>query len=114
MGVPEIKDENCVDTAKIIVEKLGMNTTVIKAFRVPSKLMNKLKKLVAELNTRQCSSNIIINLRKTKPIANTFHEKWGKKPINVNSYLTIFKRKLLLKLSVLLAKPIINFFGLKT
>lgn len=97
MGVPEIKDENYVDTAKLIIGKLGLEKTVNKAFRVPSKIMNKPRKLVAELNTRQCSSDVIIKSRKTKPTGNMFHEKWGTEAIYVNSYLTIFNRNLLFK-----------------
>lgn len=83
VGVPEIKDENSIDTAKKIVSKLGVETTVKNAFRVPSKVINKPRKLVAELSTRQCSSNAIINSRKEKPRGNMFHEKWGMEAIYV-------------------------------
>lgn len=75
---------------KTIITKLGVETTVNRTFRVPSKIMNKPRKLVAELSTRLCSSNTITNSRKTKPKGNMFHEKWGMEPIYVNHYLTIF------------------------
>lgn len=39
-GVRKIKHENCVDTAKTTIKKSGVETTVNKAFRIPSKLMN--------------------------------------------------------------------------
>jgi len=73
-GVLETQDEKSVETVKTIIAKLGMETTVNRAFRVPSKIKNKPRKLVAELNTRQCSSNTISNSRKTKPKGNMFHK----------------------------------------
>jgi len=97
IGVPEIKDENCADTTKSILAKLEVNSTVSKAFRVPSKILNKPRKLVAELSTSQCSSNAIINSRKLKPTGNMFSENWGTGPIYVNNYLTFFNRNLLFK-----------------
>ncbi|VVC31128.1 Hypothetical protein CINCED_3A020810 [Cinara cedri] len=97
VGVPEIKDENSVDTAKITISKLGVETTVKNAFRVSSKVINKPRKLVAELSSRQCSINIIINFKKVKPRGNTFHEKWGMEAIYINNYLSVFNRNLLLK-----------------
>jgi len=97
IGVPEIKDENCADTTKTILAKLEVNSTVSKAFRVPSKILNNPRKLVAELSTSQCSSNTIINSRKQKPTGNMFSENWGKGPIYVNNYLTFFNRNLLFK-----------------
>lgn len=74
-----------------------MEKTVNKVFRVPSKPLNKLRKLVAELKTRQCSSDVIINSRKSKPTGNMFHEKWRTEAIYVNYYLTTFNRNLLFK-----------------
>lgn len=97
VGVPETKDENIVETVKTIITKLGVETTVNRAFRVPSKIMNNPRKLVAELSTRLCSINTITNSRKTKPKGNMFHEKWGMEPIYVNHYLTIFNRNLFFK-----------------
>jgi len=97
IGVPKIKDENCADTTKTIFAKLEVDSTVSKAFRVPSKILNKPKKLVAELCTSQCSSNAIINSRKQKPTGNMFSENWGMGPIYVNNYLTFFNRNLLFK-----------------
>lgn len=98
MGVPEIKNKNCVDTTGIIVEQLGEETMTNKAFRVLSKLMNKPRKLVAELNTRQCSRNFKSNSRKKKSTGNMFHEEWRMEEIYVNNYLTIINRNLLFKI----------------
>ena len=97
IGVPETQDENSVETVKTIIAKLGVETTVNRAFRAPSKIKNKPRKLVAELSTRQCSSITISNSRKTKPKGNMFNEKWGMEPIYVNNYLTFFNRNLLFK-----------------
>lgn len=97
IGVPEINDENCFETVKIITGKLGVDTSIKKAFRVPSKIKHKPRKLVAELNTNQCCNNIIINSRKQKPRGNMFHDNWGMEAIYVNNYLTFFNRNLLYK-----------------
>lgn len=113
IGVQETQDENNVETVKTVIKKLGVKTTVNRAFRVPSKIKKKPRKLVAELSTHQCSSNTISNSRKTKPKRNMFHEKWGMELTYVNNYLTFFNRNLLFK-TLLLAKPDINLFGLRT
>jgi len=106
--VPEINEENCFDTVKLITGKLGVETTVKKAFRVPSKIKHKPRKLVAELSSNQCSNKIIFNLRKQKPRGNMFHDNWGMEAIYVNSHLTFYNRNLLYK-----TKAFAREFGFK-
>lgn len=100
IGVPEFKEEDCLNTAKIMADKLGVESTVIKAFRVQSKTVNKSRKLVVELTCHQSSINAIICLKKQKPKGNMFHEKWGSEAIYVNNYLTQFNRNLHFKTKI--------------
>lgn len=52
MGVPETNNENCVKIIESIAESVGVKTTVIKAFRIKSKVNNKSRKIMAELQSK--------------------------------------------------------------
>jgi len=74
MSVPEIQDEICVDTANLILNKLGFEKLASKAFCVQSKVAKGPRKLVVELSTGQNSNNIVSSSRKQKPRGNTVHK----------------------------------------
>ncbi|XP_025420837.1 uncharacterized protein LOC112690943 [Sipha flava] len=97
IGIPEIQNEVCADTAKLILAKLNEESSVKKAFRVQSRDSKKPRKLVIEVNTPQCSSKIISSSKIQKPRGITFHDQWGNEPIYVNNFLTLYNRNLLFK-----------------
>lgn len=53
MGVPEANNEKCVKIVESIAKSVGVKTTVIKAFRIKSKINNKSRKIIAELQSKQ-------------------------------------------------------------
>jgi len=85
MGISEIQDEICTDTANLILNKLGFEKLTSKVFRVSSKVVKGPRKLVVKLSTGQNSDNIVSSSRKQKPRGNTIHDKWG----NEASYIHI-------------------------
>lgn len=97
VGIPEIQNEVCVDTAKLILAKFNVESSVKQALRVQSRDSKKSRKLVMEVNTSQCSSKIISSSKKQKPRGITFHDNWGNVPIYVNNFLTLYNRNLLFK-----------------
>jgi len=97
MCVPEIQDEICMDTANLILKKLGFEKSASKTFRVQSKVAKGPRKLVVELSTGQNSNNIVSSTRKQKPRGNTIHDKWGNEALYVNNFLTLYNRNLFFK-----------------
>jgi hypothetical protein len=51
VGVPEVNNEDCVKTVEKIAESVGIKVNILKAFRIFSKIENKPKKIMAEIQT---------------------------------------------------------------
>jgi len=41
VGVPETNNENCIKTVEAIAASVGVETTILKAYRIQSKFQNK-------------------------------------------------------------------------
>jgi hypothetical protein len=52
MGVSETNNENYVKIIESIVESVGVKTTVVKAFRIKSKINNKSREVIAALQSK--------------------------------------------------------------
>jgi len=45
VGIPEYRNEICIKTVKKITTKLGINVSLSDVFRIPSKVLDKPKKI---------------------------------------------------------------------
>jgi len=97
IGVPEMNDEVCVKTVEKIVTKLGVNTSIINAYRSQSKFTDKPRKIIAVLSSKHLKNDIIANSRKMKLNGNMVFEEWKKDSIYVNNFLTHYNRNLFFK-----------------
>lgn len=71
IGVPEQKNENCVEVFENIATKLGVKLSVLNAFRMYSKFSNRPKKIFAKLNSLENKQQLMEFAKKRK--LNTKH-----------------------------------------
>lgn len=88
IGVPEDKQENCVETIKQIASKLKVELSVQNAFRVHSGDKNKIRKIVAIINSKENKRNLINEARKSKLTTKQVCVKWDNSNIYINEQLT--------------------------
>jgi regulator of replication initiation timing len=100
MGVPEANNENCVKIIETIAEAVGVKTTVIKAFRIKSKINNKSRKIIAELQSKQIKKEIMDNAKKSKLTGKLVNNNWNNDNIYINDSLTQYNRNLFFKTRV--------------
>lgn len=97
IGVPEQKNENCVEVVENIATKLGVNLSVLNAFRMYSKFSNRPKKIIAKLNSPETKQQLMEFAKKRKLITKHLNENWENGNIYINNELTSFNRDLFYK-----------------
>lgn len=97
IGVPEAKQENCVETIKQIPSKLKVELSVQHAFKVFSGGNNKLRKIVANINFKENKQNVINGARKLKLTEKQVCVEWENSNIYINELLTQINRNLFYK-----------------
>lgn len=97
IGVPEDKQENCVETIKQIASNLKVELSIQNAFRVYSGDKNKIRKIVATINSKENKRNLINEARKSKLTTKQVCEKWDNANIYINEQLTQTNRNLFYK-----------------
>lgn len=63
IGVPESPNESYVEIVKNIADKLAVNLSVNKAYRMYSKILNKPKKIIAVLDSVDNKNKITENMK---------------------------------------------------
>lgn len=97
VGVPETNNENCIKTVEAIVAAVGVETTILKAYHIQSKIQNKPRKMIVEFQTYQTKRNLMENVRKTKLTGKIVNANWNNNTIYINDSLTYFNRNLFFK-----------------
>jgi len=97
-----------------IATSVGVETTILKAYRIQSNFQNKPRKMIVEFQTNQTKRTLMENVRKTKLTGETVNVNWNNDKIYINDCLTLFNRNLFLKIKCLHVKRILNLFSLKT
>uniref|UniRef100_A0A2S2NLJ2 PHD-type domain-containing protein n=1 Tax=Schizaphis graminum TaxID=13262 RepID=A0A2S2NLJ2_SCHGA len=100
VGVPEVNNEDCVKTVESIAESVGMKVNILKAFRIFSKIENKPKKIMAEVQTYQSKKSMMDSVRKLKLTGKSVNTNWSDDKIYMNDSLTQFNRNLFFKARV--------------
>lgn len=100
IGIPESPNESCVKIVKNIADKLGINLSVNKAYRLYSKTLNKRKKIIAVLDSIDNKNKIMENMKIKKLNANNFNINWGNGKIFINNELLPFNRDLFYKVRI--------------
>lgn len=114
VGVPKTNNENCIKTVEVIAEAVGVETAILKSYRIQSKIQNKPGKMIVEFQTNQAKRTLMENVRKTKLTGKTVNAHWNDDKMYINDGLTQFNRNLFLKLKFLPVKRVLNLSGLKT
>ena len=73
IGVTECKTENCVQIVEEIASKLDQQVSVVKAYRIRTKIPNKPTKIVAELMSAEQKKNLMDLAKKKKINANSIN-----------------------------------------
>lgn len=76
---------------------MGQPVSVIKAFRIRSKIPNKPMKIIAELSSTHQKKTLMECSKKKKIKAGSINESWGNGGIFVNNYLTQYNSNLFFK-----------------
>jgi len=97
LGVPDSKNENCVKIVEDIASKLGKQVSVVKAYRIRSRIPDKPMKIVAELMSADQKKDLMDLSKKNKIKSNNINESWGNTGIFINSYLTKYNSYLFYK-----------------
>lgn len=97
VGIPESNNEDCVKTVESIVSTTGVKTTELKAFRTKSKIGNKPRKIMAELQSLQSKQTVMASARNLKLNGKSVNTSWNDDKIYVNDSLTQFNRNLFFK-----------------
>lgn len=97
LGVPDNKNENCVKIVEDIASKLGKQVSVVKAYRIRSRIPDKPMKIVAELMSTDQKKDLMDLSKKKKIKSNNINESWGYAGIFINSYLTKYNSYLFYK-----------------
>jgi len=97
IGVPEQKNENCVEVVENIATKLGVKLSVLNAFRMYSKFSNRPKKIIAKLNSSENKQQLMEFAKKRKLNTKHLNENWENGNIFINNELTAFNRDLFFK-----------------
>jgi len=100
IGVPESPNESCMEIVKNIADKLGVNLSVNKAYRMYSKILNKPKKIIAVLDSVDNKNKIMENMKIKKLNANNFNINWGNGKIFINHELSPYNRDLFYKVRI--------------
>lgn len=72
--------------------------SVVKAYRMRTKIPNKPTKIVAELMSAEQKKNLMNFTKKKKISANSLNESWGEAGIFINNYLKKYNSKLFYKI----------------
>lgn len=97
IGVPEQKNENCVEVVQNIATKLGVKLSVLNAFRMYSKYSDRLKKIIAKINSSEDKQQLMDFAKKRKLSTKHLNENWENGNIFINNELTAFNRDLFYK-----------------
>jgi len=100
IGVPVSPNESCVEIVKNIADKLGVNLSVNKAYRMYSKILNKPKKIIAVLDSVDNKNKIMENMKIKKLNANNFNINRGNGKIFINHELSSYNRDLFYKVRI--------------
>lgn len=66
IGVPEKKNENCVEVVENIATKLSVKLSVLNAFRMYSKYSDRPKKIIAKINSSENKQQLMDYVKKRK------------------------------------------------
>jgi len=113
VGVPETNNENCIKTVEAIAASVGVETTILKAYRIQSKFQNKPRKMIVEFQTNQTKRTLMENVRKTKLTGETVNANWNNDKIYINDCLTLFNRNLFFKAKVFAREKSFKFVWFK-
>jgi hypothetical protein len=83
-----------------IADKLGVNLSVNKVYRLYSKILNKPKKIIAVLDSIDNKKKIMENMNIKKLNANYFNINWGNGKIFINNELSPFNKDLFYKVRI--------------
>lgn len=97
VGVPEIDNENCMNTIKKIVTKVGSDVTIKKVFRLPSKFNDKPRKLSVCFNSLNEKNNFMEIAKKQKLAVKDVDSTWIGSTIYFNDQMTYTFRNLFFK-----------------
>lgn len=96
-GVPECKNEICINTVQKITAKLGINVPLNDVFRIPSKVLDKPRKISACCNSVQDKRKILELAKKEKLVAKDIDFNWKDTALYFNEQMTTTYRKLFFK-----------------
>jgi len=88
VGVPEIDNENCMNTIKKIVTKVGSDVTIKRVFRLPSKFTDKPRKLSVCFNSLNEKNNFMEIAKKQKLAVKDVDSTWIGSAIYFNDQMT--------------------------
>lgn len=95
--MPEVHNEVCSEVVSKIATNLGVNVKSTNAFRLPSKVADKPRKLLVCLSSIEEKLSFIDRVKKQKLTANNIDKNWGKTAIFVNDQMTSTNRDLFFK-----------------
>lgn len=113
IGVPEKPNENCVEIVEYIASKLNVHLSVVKAFRMQSKISNKPKKIIAEINSVENKKKFMEMMKKSRLNAKNLNENWGEGKIFINNELSSFNRNLFYKARIFAKDNVFKFVWFK-
>lgn len=109
LGVPESSNENCAYIVKNIAVKLDVKLSVVKAYRIHTNILNKSKKIIAEIDSFENKKSLMENMKKRKLNTNNVNEAWGEGNIFINNELSPFNRELFYKVRMFAKKNAFKF-----
>jgi hypothetical protein len=97
VGVPEISNEICTNTIQKITTKLGVNVSIQKVFRIPSKISEKPRKILVCLNSVDEKNKLMKMAKEQKLMAKDVDSAWNNSAIYLNDQMTFTHRSLFFK-----------------
>jgi len=97
IGVPDSNNENCEKIVEDIADVMGHPVSVIKVFRIRSKIANKPMKIIGEIASMHQKKTMMEYSKKKKVKACSINESLGNGGIFINNYLTQFNSNLFFK-----------------
>jgi len=94
LGIPNQPNEDCVEEVQRIIFKMGLQISVVKAFRIFSKFRNKPSKLIAELMSFNQKVDLIRCIKQRKLNTRQLNSSWPYYQIYVNNVFTEYNKYL--------------------
>lgn len=102
--MPETNNEDCAKTVESIATPVRVKFNILKAFGIQSKIENKSRKIIAEVQTNQGKRLMMENVIKSKLTGKVVNTNWSHGKIYINDSLTQLNRNLFFKARTLTRK----------